>query len=50
MSPRDRALIRRMVIVASVLVAAMVAAMLWTAFRSEPRPPSSGPPNPAAGP
>lgn len=51
MTPRERKMIRRIMIAASVLVGLMMAIMLWTAFRSEPRPPASGQPNPVgAGP
>ena len=46
MTPRERKMIRRIMIVASLLVGFMMAVMLWTALRSEPRPPGSGQPNP----
>jgi hypothetical protein len=50
MTPRERKMIRRIMIVASALVALMMAIMLWSAFRSEPKPPASGQPNPVGGP
>ncbi len=50
MTPRERKMIGRIMIIASILVGFMLAAMLWTAFRSEPRPPAAGQPNPTAGP
>ena len=44
MTPRERRIIGRLLIVASVLMAAMVAAMFWTALQSETRtPPPSQP-------
>jgi hypothetical protein len=53
MTPRERLLIRRLMVLASVLVSLMVAATLWLALQDvgrgpQPRPPgpdsSSGPP------
>ncbi len=48
MSPRDRKLMGRLMIVASVLVGLMVAAMLWTTLQSGGRGPAPGPPQPGA--
>jgi hypothetical protein len=57
MGPRERRLIRRLMLFASVLVAIMAAAMLWTALQQGARPTpgsesgvSSGPSQGASGP
>jgi hypothetical protein len=50
MRPHERKLIRRLMIVATVLVAVMAVAMIWTALQSGGRGPASGPRDPTAAP